>query len=594
MGYKDEYNKWLQSSFFSEEIKEELRRIEGDEKEIEDRFCQNLKFGTGGLRGLIGAGTNRMNVYTVSLATQGLADYIVSMGREKMDQGVVIAYDSRKMSYDFSVTTALCLNANGIKTYCFDSVRPTPELSFAVRELGCVAGVMITASHNPKEYNGYKVYWEDGGQITPPHDKRIFEKISKVESFSQIRMMKLEDAKTTRLFNYVQSIVDERYYEAVLEQMIHRDIISMDAGEMKIVYTPLHGTGGVPVRELLNRIGFKKVFPVCEQEQPNGAFPTVKVPNPEKKEAFALALKQAKKINADVVIATDPDADRIGVYIKDSNGVFAGTHFADTMEYPYVCFTGNMNGIILEDYICREKSIAKTLPRNGVICSTIVSTNLGKKIAEKYNMEYIETLTGFKYIGEQIKIIKTENAREFVYGFEESCGCLSGDYTRDKDACLAAVLVCEAAAYSRMNHETLCDVLFRIYQEHGFFLEGGCSLAMEGLDGIHKINLIMDSVRKDPIKVIAGRKVLAIRDYLTGIRINMETKEISPIDLPKSDVMYYELDYDFWVAIRPSGTEPKLKLYCGVKSSDPDSSKKALDEILTVLKNALIKETASV
>ena len=569
MDYMDVYYSWLSSSRFNEATKEELVKIKDNKKEIEDRFYRNLKFGTGGLRGVIGAGTNRMNIYTVSLATQGLANYIKSLGSEKMAQGVAIAYDSRRMSPEFSEVTALCLNANGIKTFCFDSLRPTPELSFAVRELGCVAGVVITASHNPPEYNGYKVYWEDGAQITPPHDKNILAHVAEVTDYAEIQMISLDEAKATGLYNIIPAELDEHYYDSLIQQLIHTDVIPKVTEEIKIVYTPLHGTGNVAVQEVLRRLGFKKFYIVPEQEKPDGDFPTVKSPNPENKEAFALALELARKVDADIVLATDPDADRLGAYIKDTNGVFEETYLADTPEYPYVCFTGNMNGALLEEYVCKEQKAVGTLPSNGVICSTIVSTNLGRMIAEAYDLEYIETLTGFKYIGEQMKFFDEEGGkRQFVFGLEESYGCLVGNYTRDKDACSAVVLLCEAAAFYKEKGRTLCDAMNDIYNKYGYFLEGAHSLTLKGADGAAKIKAIMDRVRKNPFTEIVGLKVRAIRDYQNDTRIVLETGSAETTGLPKSNVLYFELEDSAWLAVRPSGTEPKIKFYYGVNETN--------------------------
>ena len=606
MGYKEKYEEWLTSPAFDEGTKEELRGIAGNEKEIEDRFYRNLKFGTGGLRGMIGAGTNRMNEYTVTLATQGLANYIKSLGPERMSQGVAIAYDSRRMSPEFSEAAALCLNANGIKTYRFDSLRPTPELSFAVRELGCVAGIVITASHNPPEYNGYKVYWEDGAQITPPHDKNILAHVAEVTDYAEIQMMPPEDARAAGLYNGIPAETDEHYYESLMQQLIHTDVIASVAEKIKIVYTPLHGTGNVPVQEVLCRMGFTKVFVVPEQEQPDGDFPTVKSPNPENKEAFMLALELARKVDADIVLATDPDADRLGAYIKDTNGVFEGTHLADTPEYPYVCFTGNMTGVLLEEYICREKKSKGELPSNGVICSTVVSTNLGRVIAEAYDMQYVETLTGFKYIGEQMRLFDEEGGkRRFIYGLEESYGCLAGDYTRDKDACSAVVLLCEAAAFYKNNGRTLCDAMNDIYQKYGYYAEGAYSVTMNGAEGAMEMQKVVERMRRNPFGEIAGRKVMAIRDYESDTRTVMKAYtelvnvvsesdgrtivaakgifhpagEISSIGLPKSNVLYFELDNDAWFAVRPSGTEPKIKCYFGVNESDMKHVEKRLDEM---------------
>ena len=435
MGYMDEYKFWLESDCFDEKTKEELRSIADDDKEIQDRFYKNLKFGTGGMRGIMGAGTNRMNIYTVTKATQGLAEYILEVGPEAAKRGVVIAHDCRNMSAEFTEASALCLNANGIKTYVFDALRPTPELSFAVRELGCIAGIVVTASHNPPEYNGYKVYWEDGSQIVSPQDQDILKHVADVERYEDVKTMDKDKAVADGLFCMVPASVDENYYQALIKQTIHGDIIPKVADDIKIVYTPLHGTGNVPVREVLKRLGFKHVYVVEEQTVPDGDFSTVKSPNPEEPSAFAMGIELAKKVDADVIMATDPDADRLGIYVKDSTGIWKDTEFADDPAYPYVRFNANMTGALIAEYVCREQKAVGKLPANGAICNTVVSTNLTKAIAENYNLKYIETLTGFKYIGEQILLFEKNNTYKFIFGMEESFGCLVGDYTRDKDAC---------------------------------------------------------------------------------------------------------------------------------------------------------------
>ncbi len=580
MNAKEVYEQWIASPVFNEETKEELRSIAGDEKEIEDRFYRNLKFGTGGLRGMIGAGTNRMNVYTVTLATQGLANYIKSLGPEKMAQGVAIAYDSRRMSPEFSQAAALCLNANGIRTYIFDSLRPTPELSFAVRYLKCVAGIVVTASHNPAEYNGYKVYWEDGAQITPPHDKNILEHVAKVTDYADIQGMSLEEAKAAGLFHVISSEVDECYFGELMKQMIHPEVIPQVADDIKIVYTPLHGTGITAVKEVLHRLGFKKVYIVPEQEKPDGNFPTVKSPNPESKDAFQMALDLARKVDADIVLASDPDADRLGSYIKDTSGVFKGTVLADTPDYPYVRFDGNMSGSLLEEYVCHEQKEKGLLPENGVICSTIVSTNLARVIAEAYGLGYVETLTGFKYIGEQMKIFDQEGGkRKFIFGMEESFGCLVGNYTRDKDACSSVVLLCEAAAVNKLKGRTLCDAMKDMYLKYGYYTEELQFLVLKGADGAAKIRQMMETMRNKTISEIAGMKVLAIRDYEKDERRDLVSGEVTSTGLPESDVLYYELEHDAWLAVRPSGTEPKIKFYCGVKGDSMEDAFAHMDKL---------------
>ena len=583
MTYQEKYQFWLDAPYFDEATKQELRAIAGDEKEIEDRFYRDLKFGTGGLRGVIGAGTNRMNVYTVTKATQGLANYISELGDKAKDQGVVIAYDSRRMSPEFSKATALCLNANGIKTYIFDSLRPTPELSYAVRKLGCVAGVVITASHNPPEYNGYKVYWEDGGQITPPHDKNILAHVAKVEGYDQVLTMDYDMAVNKGLYNMVPVSVDEDYYVELVNQVIHPEVIAQVTDKLRIVYTPLHGTGNVPVQEVLRRLGFTHVYVVKEQEKPDGNFPTVKSPNPENPDGFALALALAKSVDADIVLATDPDADRLGIYVKDTNYTFADTELANTPEYPYVRFNANMTGALMGEYVCREKKNNGTLPKNGAICSTIVTSNLAKAIADAYDLKFIETLTGFKYIGEQIKFFEEQNTYQYVYGMEESFGCLVGDYTRDKDACGAVVMLCEVAAYCANRDETLCDAMNQMYEKYGYYFEGAKSVTLKGVDGAKQIKEIMDNLRANPLKEVAGIPVVAIRDYSVDTRIELATGTVTETRLPKSNVLYYELENNAWMAVRPSGTEPKIKYYFGVNEASMKAAEKKLAEMKAVV-----------
>lgn len=579
MDYRSKYNEWLESDVFDQDTKKELLLINDDEKEIEDRFYKDLMFGTGGLRGVIGAGTNRMNIYTVTKATQGLANYIISLGENAIAKGVALAYDSRIMSPEFAEATALCLNANGIKTYIFESLRPTPELSFAVRELGCVAGVVITASHNPPEYNGYKVYWEDGAQITPPHDKNILAHVAKVTDYEEVKKMSLEEAKTKGLYNIISESVDEHYYSELMNQSIHAEIISKIADEITIVYTPLHGTGNIPVQEVLKRLGFTKVYVVPDQEKPDGRFPTVASPNPENAEGFAMALELAKKVDADVVMATDPDADRLGIYVKDANETFKNTEFARSKDYPYVCFNANMTGALVAEYVCRERKNTGNLPANGALCSTIVSTNLAAAIAKEYNLKYIETLTGFKYIGEQIKFFDEDNSYKFIYGMEESYGCLVGDYTRDKDACGAVVMLSEVAAYYKMKGKTLCDAMEEIYNKYGYYREGAYSLTLKGADGETRIKEIMNSLRSNPVKEVAGLRVVALRDYKEDTRVDFDDNTQTSTGLPKSNVLYFELENDGWFAVRPSGTEPKIKFYFGVNEATMKQANDKLSEI---------------
>ena len=513
-------------------------------------MAKELKFGTGGLRGKLGDGPDKMNITTVTRATQGLALYIQSFGEEACKRGVVIAYECRRMSPEFAEATALCLNANGIPTFVFDSLRPTPELSYAVRFLNCIAGVVITASHNPPEYNGYKVYWEDGAQIVSPHDKGIMGCIGK----SEVRSMSKDEAEAAGLFNVVGKEIDEAYYEDVIKQAIHPDLVSRMAPRVKVVYTPLHGTGCVPVQEILRRMGFSSVYVVEAQAVADGDFPTCESPNPENSSAFKLALELADEVDADIVMATDPDADRLGVYVKDRNGACAGTFLSEDEAYPYVRFNGNVSGTLMAEYVCRERSVLGTLPADGVVVSTIVSSNLCRRIAEEYGLIYMETLTGFKYVGEKIHEFEMSGEHHFVYGMEESFGCLVGDYTRDKDACGAVVMMCEMAAFYMEKGKTLCDALVELYEKYGWYVEGQKSVKYDTEDGAVEMAAVVEGYRKEPPTEVDGKKVVAVRDYL-----------VEGTGLPKSNVIYFELEDDAWMAVRPSGTEPKVKYYWGVK-----------------------------
>lgn len=567
MGYIEKYEEWCTNPYFDEGTREELKGLAGNDAEIEDRFYRQLAFGTGGLRGVIGAGTNRMNIYTVRQATQGLANYIISQKGE--GKGVAIAYDSRRMSPEFAKEAALCLNANGIKTFLFESLRPTPELSFAVRHLGCISGIVITASHNPAEYNGYKVYWEDGAQITPPHDKNILAEVAKVISFEQVKMMAEAEALEKGLLTIVGAEIDDIYMEQLKAQSIHPEIIKDVAKDIRIVYTPLHGTGNVPVRRVLGELGFEQVFVVKEQEFPDGNFPTVAYPNPEDEKAWTLALKLAHEVDADIVLATDPDADRLGVYAKDR------------ATGKYVSFTGNMSGMLIAEYILRERTKSGTMPENPALVETIVTTTMAKAIAKEYGTALIEVLTGFKYIGEQIKLFEQTGAHHYVFGLEESYGCLAGTYARDKDACVAVMMLCEVAAYYKKQGKTLWDAMVEMYDKYGYYKEGLASLTLKGIDGVKQIQKRMSDYRENPPKELAGFKVLAVRDYKTGIRKDVVTGEETSTGLPTSDVLYYELDDNAWCCVRPSGTEPKMKFYFGVKGdslADAEAKLKKLKE----------------
>lgn len=554
MGYKEEYQFWLEDAYFDAATKEELKAIENDEKEIEDRFYRELEFGTGGLRGVIGAGTNRMNVYTVRKASQGLANYILKQGGA--DKGVAIAYDSRFMSPEFADEAALCMAANGIKAYVFDALRPTPELSFALRKLGCISGIVITASHNPPEYNGYKVYWEDGAQITAPKDKEIITEVKNVTDYHTVKTMDKEGAMAAGLYQVIGKEIDDAYMEELKKQIIHPEVITEMAEDITIVYSPFHGTGNVPVRRILKELGFKKVYVVEEQELPDPKFTTLKYPNPEDPEAFTLALKLAKEKNADIVLATDPDADRLGIYALD------------TKSGKYVPFTGNMSGMLIAEYILRERVLTNTMPKNPALVKTIVTTNMADVIAKDYGVELIEVLTGFKFIGEQIKFFEQTGAHNYVFGLEESYGCLAGTHARDKDAVVAVMCLCEVAAWCKKHGKTVWDQMLEMYEKYGYFKEDLYTVTLKGIDGSKQIAAIMDELRENPPKAFGDLKVVSMRDYQSGKIVNLETKEESETKLPKSNVLYFDLTNDSWCCARPSGTEPKIKFYMGVKGTD--------------------------
>ena len=553
MDYKEVYEQWIANPYFDEATKEELKSIAEDENEIKERFYMDLEFGTAGLRGIIGAGTNRMNIYVVRRATQGLANYIAKV--DKKSQGVAIAYDSRHMSPEFAQEAALCLAANGIKAYIFETLRPTPELSFAVRHLGCVAGINVTASHNPPEYNGYKVYWEDGAQITPPHDSGIMGEVKAISDWNTVKTMDKAEAEKAGLFEVIGKEVDDAYMTELKKQVIHMDAIQAEGKNLKIVYTPLHGTGNIPARRILKELGFENVYVVKEQELPDGDFPTVSYPNPEAAEAFELGLKLAKEVDADLVLATDPDADRLGVRVKDKNG-------------EYHDLTGNMSGCLLANYeISQRKAVNGSLPEDGALIKTIVTTNLADAIAKGYGVKLIEVLTGFKFIGQQILGFEKSGKGSYLFGFEESYGCLIGTYARDKDAIVATMALCEAAAYYKTQGKTLWDAMIEMYEQFGYYKDDIKAVTMKGIEGLQKIQDIMNSLRQNPPAEFAGHKVVAVRDYKADTIKNLETGEVTPTGLPNSNVLYYELTNDAWVCVRPSGTEPKVKFYYGVKGT---------------------------
>ena len=559
MSYMDEYKFWLEDDYFDADTKAELKALEGNDKEIEDRFYKELEFGTGGLRGVIGAGTNRMNVYTVRKATQGLANYIIKMGGA--DKGVAIAYDSRFMSPEFADVAALCLAANGIKAYVFDELRPTPELSFALRTLGCISGIVVTASHNPPEYNGYKVYWEDGAQVTAPKDKEIITEVKNVTDYHTVKTMDKAEAVAKGLYNVIGSEIDDKYMVELKKQIIHPEIITKMAEDIRIVYTPFNGTGNKPVRRILKELGFKNVYVVPEQENPDPKFTTLEYPNPEDPKAFELALKLAREVNADIVLATDPDADRLGIYA------------IDTKTNEYVPFTGNMSGMLIADYILRERTATGTMPENPALVKTIVTTNMADRIVEKYNVKLIEVLTGFKFIGEQIKLFEQTGSNNYVFGLEESYGCLAGTHARDKDAVVAVMCLCEVAAWCKANGKTVWDRMLEMYEEYGYYLETQYAVTLKGIDGSRQIQAIMDKLRANPPKEFGALKVLKVRDYDKDVVTDMATGETASTGLPKSNVLYFDLTEDSWCCARPSGTEPKIKFYMGVKGTSIEDAK---------------------
>ena len=551
--YKKIYQEWLENPYFDGQTKEELRAIADDENEIKERFYMDLEFGTAGLRGIIGAGINRMNIYTVRRATQGLANYIIKQGGA--DKGVAIAYDSRRMSPEFAMEAAMTLAANGIKAYKFESLRPTPELSFAVRELGCIAGINITASHNPPEYNGYKVYWEDGAQFTPPHDKGVTEEVLAIEDLSTVKTTTEDEAVKAGKYQVIGKEIDDKYIAHVKAQVVNQEAIDRMQKEITIIYTPLHGTGNIPARRVMKELGFENVYVVPEQELPDGNFPTVSYPNPEAEEAFALGLKLAKEKNADLVLATDPDADRLGVYVKD------------TKSGEYIPLTGNMSGSLLCDYVLSQKQAKGEIPKDGQVIKSIVTTNLVDAVAAHYGCELVEVLTGFKYIGQQILKEEQTGKGTYMFGMEESYGCLIGTYARDKDAISATAALCEAAAYYKEKGMTLWDAMVAMYEKYGYYKDTVKSIGLKGIEGLAKIQEIRENFRKNPPKELAGWKVVSARDYKADTITDLETGAVKPTGLPSSNVLYYDMTDGAWLCIRPSGTEPKIKFYYGIKGT---------------------------
>ena len=575
--YMKIYNEWLTNPYFDEATKEELRAIAGDENEIKERFYMDLEFGTAGLRGVIGAGINRMNIYVVRRATQGLANYIIKQGGAS--KGVAIAYDSRHMSPEFAMEAAMTLAANGIKAYKFESLRPTPELSFAVRELGCIAGINITASHNPPEYNGYKVYWEDGAQFTPPHDKGVTEEVLAIEDLSTVKVTDEASATAAGLYQVIGADIDDKYIAQVKAQVVNQAAIDKMQDQITIIYTPLHGTGNIPARRVMKELGFTHVYVVPEQELPDGDFPTVSYPNPESREAFELGLKMAKEKDADLVLATDPDADRLGVYVKD------------TKSGDYLPLTGNMSGSLLCEYVLSQKAAAGKIPEDGQVVKSIVSTNLIDAVAKNYGCELIEVLTGFKWIGKQILKNEQTGKGHYLFGMEESYGCLIGAYARDKDAISATAALCEAAAYYKEKGMTLWDAMVAMYEKYGYYKDAVQSIGLKGIEGLAKIQSIMETLRNNTPAEVGGYKVLSARDYKLDTIKDMATGEVKPTGLPSSNVLYYDMEDGAWICVRPSGTEPKIKFYYGIKGTsleDADAKSEALGKAVMDMVDAMM------
>jgi len=573
MSFMDEYNFWLEDDYFDQAAKNELLGIRNDKTEIEERFYKELEFGTGGLRGVIGAGTNRMNIYTVRKSTQGLANYIIKQKTQEM--GVAIAYDSRRMSPEFADEAALCLAANGIKAYVFESLRPTPELSFALRTLKCTAGIVVTASHNPPEYNGYKVYWEDGAQVTSPRDEEIITEVQRIRDYHTVKTMDKEEALAKGLYQVIGKEIDDAYMEELKKQIVHPDIIKKVADDVRIVYTPLCGTGNLPVRRILSELGFTHVYVVPEQENPDPEFTTLDYPNPEDPKAFTYALKLAAEKDADVVLATDPDADRLGIYVKDRK------------SGAYIPFTGNMSGMLIAEYLLREKTALGTMPANPAMITTIVTTNMTFPITRAYHVKLVEVLTGFKYIGEQIKLFEETGSNHYVFGLEESYGCLAGTHARDKDAVVAVMCLCEVAAFCKSQGKTLWDMMMEMYEKYGYFKETQYTITLKGIDGSRQIAEIMNKLRQNPPKAFGGSKVLSFRDYENDRVVNMVTGEESVTGLPKSNVLYFELPDNAWCCARPSGTEPKIKFYMGVKGTSLEDAQARVEKLTEDLKAEL-------
>lgn len=572
MDYRERYEEWLNNPNFGEEVKKELESIKNDEKEIEDRFYKDLEFGTAGLRGVIDYGTNRMNKYTVGKATLGLAEYIIKNNGQ--NRGVAIAYDCRHMSKEFSEETALILNSKGIKTYIFEELAPTPELSFAVRELKCISGIVITASHNPPEYNGYKVYWEDGAQIISPIDEGIISEVNKIMDYSKITIMNKQEAKEKGLYNIIGKEIDDRYIEEIKKNILNLEAIKEQAEKLKIVYTPLHGTGGKLVTRVLSELGFKKVYTVEKQMSPDGDFPTVEYPNPEDPKAFELAIQLAKKVEADIILANDPDSDREGMFVRNNKG-------------EYVRFNGNMTSLLIAEYIFSQMKEKNIMPENGAMIKTIVSSNLAEAIAKEYKLKLFKTLTGFKHMAKIMRENETDNKYKILFSYEESFGCIIGTHVRDKDGIVAIMSLCELAAFYKNKGISIYEQMQNIYQKYGYYLEDQYTITKKGAEGAIKIKETMEKIRSKLPKQIGKYNIISISDYEQMKYRNLKTGEEKATELPKSNVLYYELENDNWCCIRPSGTEPKIKMYFGIKADNYETAQKELEE----LKNAMIKIT---
>ena len=576
MDIKELYKLWCDSAVDDSDLQRELEDIKNDDEAINDRFYRELEFGTGGLRGVIGAGTNRMNIYTVRRATQGFADYI---NEAFSSPSVAVSYDSRIKSDIFAKAAAGVFAANGIQSYIYKELMPTPCLSYAVRALHCAAGIMVTASHNPSKYNGYKVYWEDGAQITPPHDKGIMDEVKAVTDFATVKTMEKEEAKKAGLYEVIGAAIDDAYIAELKKLVVHQDAIDQVKDTLKIVYTPLHGTGNIPVRRVLKELGFQNVYVVPEQEKPDGEFPTVSYPNPEAEEAFVLGLAMAKKLDADLVLATDPDADRLGVYVKDSK----------TGEYHSL--TGNMSGCLIGDYVIGQRKEREGLPKDGAFIKSIVSTNMADAIAKYYGIQLVEVLTGFKFIGQKMLEFETKGTGTYLFGMEESYGCLTGTYARDKDAVVASMTLCEAAAYYKTQGKTLWDAMIDMYEKYGYYKDDVKAITLKGIEGLEKIQTILETLRADAPKEIGGYKVLKVRDYKKDTITDLADGKVTPTGLPASNVLYYELEDDAWVCVRPSGTEPKVKFYYGIKGTsleEADAKSESLGkEVLAMIEKML-------